>query len=238
MASLTRPRGLGRLAAVAAALAAAGYAGYAARSWFRYGHVDGERRDSGDELLDRFMPRYDVVEQHETAVSAPADVTLASACEQELGRVPAIRALFAARSLFMGAKSRDIGPPAGLLDQVRALGWGELAHIPGREIVMGAVTQPWHADVVFRALPPDSFADFAEPGFVKIAWTLGADPDGDGRSIFRTETRAVGTDADAKRRFRRYWMMVSPGVALIRRLSLAPLRREAARRARMAKVAS
>ena len=59
---------------------------------------------------------------------------------------------------------------------MRAMGWGVLAEIPGREIVMGAVTQPWEADVVFRPLPSAEFAAFAEPGFVKIVWTLRADP--------------------------------------------------------------
>jgi hypothetical protein len=44
-----------------------------------------------------------------------------------------------------------------------------LADVPEREVVVGAVTKPWEANVTFRALPPDQFAGFAEPGFVKIA---------------------------------------------------------------------
>jgi hypothetical protein len=64
---------------------------------------------------------------------------------------------------------------------------------------------PWEANPVFRALPPSEFAAFNVPGFVKIAWTLRADPTGDHESVFRTETRAVATDASARARFRRYW---------------------------------
>jgi hypothetical protein len=52
--------------------------------------------------------------------------------------------------------------------------------------------------------------------------------------MFRTETRALATDATARARFRRYWAFASPGIALIRRLSLRPLRAEAERRARTA----
>ena len=48
--------------------------------------------------------------------------------------------------------------------------------MPGREVVFGAVTQPWVTNVVFRALPPHEFAAFKEPGFVKIVWTLHAAP--------------------------------------------------------------
>jgi hypothetical protein len=33
--------------------------------------------------------------------------------------------------------------PLGLVDQAKAWGWSELAEDPGREIVFGAVTQPW-----------------------------------------------------------------------------------------------
>ena len=90
---------------------------------------------------------------------------------------------------------------------MRSIGWGVLADVPGREIVMGAITQPWLADVVFRALPPEEFAAFDEPGFVKIAWTLRADPVTATTSIFRTETRVTTTDPTARARFRRYWSL-------------------------------
>jgi hypothetical protein len=121
--------------------------------------------------------------------------------------------------------------PRGLLAQVQSYGWGVLAAVPGREVVVGAVTQPWKANVEFRAVAPEAFASFDEPGNVKIAWTLRADPLSDGSSVFRTETRAVTTDAAARRLFRRYWSLASPGIALIRRLSLGPLKADAERRA-------
>ena len=95
---------------------------------------------------------------------------------------------------------------------------------------MGAVTQPWMADVVFRPLPPDEFASFQEPDHVKIVWTLRADPVGTEASIFRTETRVVSTDPAARRKFRRYWAFASPGIILIRWASLGPLKSEAERR--------
>jgi hypothetical protein len=83
-------------------------------------------------------------------------------------------------------------------------------------------------------LPPDQFTAFNDPDFVKIVWTLRADPVGDSKSVFRTETRAVATDAQARRKFRRYWALASPGIFLIRLLSLMPLKAEAERRVRAA----
>ena len=117
----------------------------------------------------------------------------------------------------------------------QALGWDTLADVPDRELVVGAVTQPWEPNVTFHGLPPKEFVAFSQPGFVKIAWTLRADPLDEERSIFRTETRAVATDAAARARFRRYWAFASPGLALIRRLSLQPLKRDAELRARAAR---
>ena len=69
---------------------------------------------------------------------------------------------------------------------------------------------------------------------MKIAWTLRADPLGANESVFRTETRAIATDAAARAKFRRYWSFLSPGIALIRLMSLRPVKSEAERRARMA----
>ena len=107
-----------------------------------------------------------------------------------------------------------------------------LAEEPDREIVMGAVTQPWYADVVFRPVPPDEFVTFNKPDFVKIVWTLRADATSPHESLFRTETRVVTTDAAARAKFRWYWARFSPGIWLIRQLSLGPMRRDAERHAR------
>ena len=99
---------------------------------------------------------------------------------------------------------------------------------------MGAVTQPWLANVVFRTLPPEEFVAFREPDYVKIAWTLRADPLTATESIFRTETRVVTTSPAARAKFRRYWAFASPGIILIRWASLGPLKAEAERRSRAA----
>jgi len=113
------------------------------------------------------------------------------------------------------------------------MGWGVLADEP-YEIVMGAATKPWEANPVFRALPPEDFASFAEPGYVKIIWMLRAAPAGDAASRFVTETRAVATDPRSRAKFRVYWTFLSPGIRLIRRAMLPLVKAEAERRAPLA----
>jgi hypothetical protein len=221
--------------AAGAGLAAASYAAYVATAWYRYGYVTHQSSgEDTDMLLDQFMPAYDVAERHQVRITAPAHITLEAATEMDLQQSAIVRGIFKAREWIMrGHPARDPDTRA-LLSQMRAIGWGVLAEIPGREIVMGAVTQPWMADVVFRALPPEQFAAFREPDYVKIVWTLRADSLGAAESIFRTETRAVATDPTARAKFRRYWSFVSPGIILIRWMSLGPLKSEAERRARAA----
>jgi hypothetical protein len=218
-------------AAAGLGLTAGAYLAYVAYAWSRYGAPAPPGSDEADALLDRFMPDYEVAERHHVRVAAPAAITLAAATEADLMGSPIVRAIVRAREVVLRAKPTE-RRPTGLLDEMTALGWRVLAELPGREIVVGAVTQPWKANVVFRGLPPDEFSAFDEPGYVKIAWTLRADPLESDESVFRTETRVVTTDPTARRLFRWYWARFSPGIVLIRQVLVRRLKREAERRAR------
>jgi hypothetical protein len=217
-------------AAGALGVAAGAYASYVGVTWLRYGHAAPARADASDPLLDQFMPVYDVAELHHIHVAAPAEITFTAACEQDLMALPVVRAMFKAREVLLGSDPDSAAHPRGLLALTKSIGWGVLAEVSGREVVMGAVTQPWEANVVFHSLPPHEFVAFNEPDYVKIVWTLRADPIGANASIFRTETRAAATDATARAKFRRYWSLLSPGIILIRWASLKPLRADAERR--------
>ena len=177
------------------------------------------------------------MERHQVRINAPADVTFEAATRMNLEQSPIIRAIFRAREWILRSHPAPRLEPGSLIDQMRGIGWGVLAEVPGREIVMGAVTQPWMADVVFRPLPPEEFAAFHDPNFVKIVWTLRAVPVNAGESVFRTEKRAVATDPVARAKFRRYWSFVSPGIILIRSMLLGPLKADAERRGQRARVA-
>ena len=214
-----------RSVAATAAIAAAGYAALVVFNRAKYGKVKGIA--NGDSLLDQLIPNPEVAEHHQIDINAPADVVMATAKEIELLKSPVIRAILKARELALGGEPDDRDHPTALVDQMQSIGWVVLAERPGREMVLGAVTQPWQAAPVFRSVPAGEFRDFAEPGYVKIAWTLRADPIDERRSTFHTETRACTTDAAARRRFRNYWSFVAPGVEVIRMAMLGPLRRAA-----------
>jgi hypothetical protein len=237
MKATTTMRNVAGGLAGAAAVAALGYAAIAGTAWMRYGHATpAKTKDEEDPVLDGFMPLYDIVERHHVRVAAPADLTLGVARDMNAFDSPVVRAIFRGREMMLGAAPQPTGVtlPPGLVPAALHMGWGVLSDAAGHEIVLGAVTKPWEPNPVFQDLLPRDFAAFAEPDFVKIVWTLRADQLEDGTCIFRTETRAVATDVHARAKFRRYWALVSPGVTLIRRMMLDPVKREAERRAAVA----
>jgi hypothetical protein len=176
------------------------------------------------------MPLYEVAEQHDVAVAAPAEITYETLRAMDPLTSPLVRAIFRGRELLLGAEHATPHESQSIVDQTVALGWRILVEEPGREVVVGAVTKPWEANVVFRGLTPDEFVDFAEPGYVKIAWTLAVEGTGPERSVAWTETRVVTTDAEARKRFRRYWAVFSPGILAIRHAGLRRVRADAERR--------
>ena len=223
----TTVRGLG----AAAILAGAAYGGLVIYNRLKYGTVKGSATMRKDSLLDRFIPDPEVVEHHQIDIDAPADVVFATAKEMRALDSPVIRAIIRMRELALGGEPDRRDHPGGLVAQMQSIGWVVLSEQPRHEIVLGCVTQPWLANPVFRPIPADQFLAFAEPGYVKIAWTLRADPIDDRRSTFHTETRVSTTDVEAHDRFRNYWSFVAPGVELIRLAMLRPLKRAAEARA-------
>jgi hypothetical protein len=223
-----------RLLAGGAGVAIGTYAACVGVAWFRFGNASPISTDDRDDVLDRFMPVYDVVERHRVRIAAPAAITLTAAKEHDLREPRLIRAIFKVREVALGATPDDHRAPTGLLAEALSLGWGILAESPAHEVVVGAITKPWEANVTFHAVAPDQFEPFWQRGYVKIAWNLRVDAVGESDAIFRTETRAIAMGAVARAKFRRYWAFASPGVSLIRSLSLVSLKRDAERRADVA----
>jgi len=177
------------------------------------------------ESMDHFLPAFDVRERHGTLVRATSNLAFETAEGFKLQSIALVRTIFWLRSKLMGAQYEPLR--RGLVEEMLALGWVKLAYTPGRELVMGSATQPWIADVKFRSIPADEFADFSEPGFVKIVWTIEAEPLGPALTRLATETRVRATDEGARAKFRPYWRKFRLGIVLIRRLALAAIRKEA-----------
>lgn len=184
-------------------------------------------------VVDRFIPCPDVSERHEVLVHAPAALVFDVAAHFDLQSLPLVRAIFWLRTALMRSKAASRwSPTGGLVSETTAMGWGTLASEPGRLHVAGAVAEPWLPDVRFRPIPPEQFASFAEPGLVKIVWTIECEALEPVLTRFRTDTRVAATDAGARTKFRAYWRKAGIGILLIRWLLLPAVRRQSERRFR------
>jgi hypothetical protein len=170
---------------------------------------------------------------HATVLSARPEACYRAACGVDLLRDPVIRTLLGIRSLPQrladrfarrhGAATAAAEPPRTfrLGDMVR-YGWIVLAEQPNVELVLGQIGQPWKSAGASSGpgIEPAAFADFDRPGFAKIAANVRVEPYGVTSSILTIETRVALTDPQSLRRFPRYWTLIRPFSALIRRIAL------------------
>lgn len=182
--------------------------------------------------LDEFLPAHDVNEVHSTRVAAPPERVLAAARELTSREVPLLVVLMALRTLpaVLLRRSpfrlrRDLRRP--ILKQATRGGFVVLAERPD-ELVLGVVGRFWTSTGGLERVDPADFAAFEEPGFAKAVMSFHVRAV-DGGTLLATETRITGTDDDARRRFRRYWRLVMPGSAAIRRAWLRAIRKRAER---------
>jgi hypothetical protein len=85
--------------------------------------------------------------------------------------------------------------------------------VPDREIVFGAVGVFWTPTIEWNlAVAPETFAEFDEPGWGKIACNYSALRYGTHRTLLTYECRTRTTDDASRRRFNRYWWVIRPFV--------------------------
>jgi len=190
-------------------------------------------------LLDALIAKPEFSERHDCEVEASTTATYDAIRAVTALNVRPLVPLMAVRTIPVAIRHprRMAATIAGgfraagskpVLDQFLAGGFIELADEPGREYVTGAVGRVWtlsdSAPIPLEARA--QFESFDEPGNAKVALNFLVEPDSGGSRIV-TETRVITTSADAHRDFSRYWRLVLPGSAMIRRSWLAAIRRRA-----------
>lgn len=116
-----------------------------------------------------------------------------------------------------------------LYRQMLAFGFSLLAEERDHEVVVGVVGQMFKlrgeaADIRGAS----EFVAFEMPGYAKAAMNFSVHPADSGTKLV-TETRVLTTDRGARRQFGRYWRVIQPGSAAIRRSWLRAAKRRAER---------
>jgi hypothetical protein len=184
------------------------------------------------DVIDASLPIYDMVLTEHLVVEAPDSVVFRTAKGLDFltVRAPFVTALMTARTLpsrLMG-RSVDAPPALRLAEEPSALpGWLLLGEVPGREVAFGAVGTLWKAHIEWLDVSADTFADFAEAGWGKIACHLLVRPDGPGRTVLTYECRTGTTDRVSRAAMARYWWLIRPFVGYIMRAVLRTIRSDA-----------
>jgi hypothetical protein len=120
----------------------------------------------------------------------------------------------------------NAGTRESLIDVATHSGFVRLADEAPRELVVGTVVVAPPGSRR-ETLTPRVFQAPLPPGFALATMNFLVTPDGPNGSTLTTETRVFANDPSARRRFARYWRIIYPGSAIIRRMWLRAIARRA-----------
>jgi hypothetical protein len=184
--------------------------------------------------LDEFLPEYDFNEIHTVTVNASPERTFAAIKELRPSELsPLVFLMFAIRDLptrLMGKStraSRVEKDEKAFLTQLLDEGFGLLAET-GEEVVFGLIGQFWRlsGDEEIKIADPQAFVAFNRTDFAKTVANLLVQADGS-KTILSTETRIWAPDAQTRRKFAFYWLLISLGSGWIRVMWLNAIKRRA-----------
>jgi hypothetical protein len=190
---------------------------------------------SAGTVLDWLMPTFQATERHSATIAASVDQVWAALTQVTVGELGLFRLLMGLRALPGRLLSR---PRARFAADEPLLGWAVrfgftiLGEDAGRELVVGAIGQPWRlgGGRGIAVAGGDDFTAFDQAGYAKMAANFRLVPIAGGRATqLSTETRVACTDAASARRFARYWWLIRPASGAIRRSWLAAIKRRAER---------
>ncbi|MGI9610308.1 MAG: hypothetical protein ACR2NL_08425 [Acidimicrobiia bacterium] len=181
-------------------------------------------------LLDRHCPTYDFTRLEFQLIAAPAPAAMEAMRSLDLAaiRSPLSDLATAIRSLPERLRHESPQEPRSMRlgdlfdspEESELPGWVGLDEVRTRELAFGAIGKFWQPQISWRSVKAEEFASFSEPGWGKIVAGIVSHPYGAQSSILSYEARTVLYDDDSRRRFRRYWRLVSPFAGVVMRSAL------------------
>jgi hypothetical protein len=188
-----------------------------------------EKRKLNESRLDEFMPVWQFRERHVIRIAAPPARVFAAIKEVRAKEIAFFNILVWIRRGGRSGPESILNPGASapLLEVATRSGFIYLADDAPRELVVGTVViAPQGIDC---APTPQMFNTPLAPGYALAAMNFLITPDGPHGSLVSTETRVFANSPSARRRFARYWRLIYPGSALIRRMWLRAVKKRATR---------
>jgi hypothetical protein len=175
-------------------------------------------------LLDSLIPAPRLLETDHVDVAARGAQVWELVRNADLALTPIIRGLFYLRSLPERLAGHPRAPSTLYLDDLVSTpehpGFQILSNDPPHELTVGAIGKVWQPDITFVHVPDAlRYASFAEPGFIKVAWSLRVESL-ESSARLSLELRVDATDATSWSKFQHYFRLIGPGSRFIRRSGL------------------
>jgi len=183
--------------------------------------------------LDQFAPVYQFSEFHSLRIEAPKEQVYRALKLVTADEIAWFRTLTWLRRFGRPGPESILNPPphVPILDVAARTSFLLLADESNREIVLGSLADAPHGWRPSGKPTPDGFRALfvttITPGFASVTMNFRIEDAGPAACILTTETRIYATDASTRRRFARYWRVIYPGSALIRRMWLRAVARRA-----------
>jgi hypothetical protein len=185
------------------------------------------RVEKPETRLDEFMPVWQFNERHTIKVAASPERAFDAIRRVRANEISLFNTLTWIRrgGRKVPAGILNAGHSTPLLDVATKSGFIYLANDAPREVVIGTmvIAPPGSRG----ALTTQTFKTPLAPGFALAAMNFVVTPDGPFASIVSTETRVFASSPESRRRFARYWRVIYPGSAIIRRMWLRAVQRKA-----------
>ena len=185
------------------------------------------RIDKTETRLDEFIPVWQFNERHTIRVAASPERVFDAVRLVRANEISLFKTLTWIRRGGRKAPESilNAGESTPLLEVATRNGFIYLANDAPRELVIGTVVvaPPGQRG----ALTPHTFKAPLPPGFALAAMNFVVTPDGPNASIVSTETRVFANDPESRRKFARYWRVIYPGSAILRRMWLRAVKRRA-----------
>jgi hypothetical protein len=177
--------------------------------------------------IDEVVPSYQFGEAHEIRIAAPPDRVLAAAKAVTAREIRLFLLLTWLRSPRWPRSGQPSilhpGADQPLLEVALHSSFVLLREEPGREIVFGTVVC---CDLRAAPRSPEEFTSL-QGSLARAVMNFHVEDAGGGATRLVTQTRIATTDARAERVFARYWRLIYPGSALIRRMWLRAIKARA-----------
>lgn len=184
-------------------------------------------KSAGKQKIDSIMPYYSFNEYHEVIIQASPEKVKAVLKTMKVRDIPIVDLLMRIRGLPADKEEKEKLTQINQNEGTFRTPDFNYFEVDSTELIALLLVKTSAKTDTPKIKSIQQFLDFDKTGYIKVALNFRIIPLGDGRTLVTTETRNHGLAPNDRNIFGRYWKVIYPGSAIIRRLWLDTLAKKA-----------